>query len=102
MNLLPWITGIAGVMTGGFGVWLAIRKDARDARNQVLTEAAKTIDLLKEQNQILRDQVGSMEARERQWIDREQRLESRINELEREYRNLVKTVASLGINLEQR
>lgn len=97
-QFLPWMTGVVGVITGGTGMWLAIRKDTREARNQAIVEASKTIELLKEQNQILRDQVATMEAREAQWIDREKRLEDRITELEREYRTLVKTIASLGID----
>lgn len=91
------LSAVVGAIAGGVGTWLAIRKDAREARNQVIQEAKETIDLLKEQNAILRGQVETAEARERQWIDREKRLEGRIVELEREYRTLVKTIAGLGI-----
>lgn len=100
----PWplFTAVVGAATGVVGTFLAIRKDTREARAAFIEESKETIDLLKQQNQLLRDQVTAAEARERQWVEREQRLEGRINELEREYRNLVKTVASLGINLDAR
>lgn len=105
---LPIFSAIIGILAGAVGTWLAIRKDARDARTQVIAEAKETIDLLKDQNEILRQQVEAAEARdrarstanearEREWEKREERLETRILELEREYRNLVKAVASMGL-----
>jgi len=89
-EILPVITALSGTLLGSIGTWLAIRKDQRDARNQVLHEANTTIDLLKEQNETLRTSLSNAE-------QREARLEARVAELEREYRNLIRSISAMGM-----
>ncbi len=94
---VPFLTAIIGAIVGGVTSYVALRKDRRETRSQVIEEAKETIDLLKEQNVLLRDQLTAAEGREREWNERERRLEGRIAELEREYRTLVKTVSTMGL-----
>jgi uncharacterized membrane protein YgaE (UPF0421/DUF939 family) len=87
---LPLLTAMIGVGTGATGSYVALRKDQRETRSQVLLEANQTIDLLKDQNSLLREQLTASEERER-------KLEKRVSELERDYRTLVKTISTMGL-----
>lgn len=97
LNVIPFVTAIGGIIVGGITSYVAMRKDRRETRDQVMEEANTTIDLLKEQNSILRDQVSAGEARERAYQDREKRLEMRVQELERDYRQLLTSITSMGL-----
>lgn len=96
-DVWPFVAGIVGVVSGAVGTWIAMRKEQREARNQVIVEADQTISLLKEQNEILRVSLANADERESEWRKREARLEGRIAELEREYRTLVKTISTMGL-----
>lgn len=58
-----------GAVVGMTSTWLAMRRDSRETRTQAITEAGKTIELLKEQTELMRQQ-GS--ARESEWRRLEQ------------------------------
>lgn len=105
--LLSAITGTVGVAVGAVTVYVALRKDEREARSQAVTEAEKTVELLEKQNEILERQAAeerearkvtaeNWRKRETEWKTREEKLERRIDELERDYRNLVLTVTAMG------
>lgn len=93
----PFVAGVVGAVSGALGTWIALRKEQRETRNQVLLEANQTIDLVKEQNALLRDALASSEKREADALKREAKLEQRVAELEREYRTLVKTISTMGL-----
>jgi hypothetical protein len=61
----------------------------------------KTIDLLKEQTELMRHQGETREREwrrlEQTWHEREARLEKRIEGVEGDYRRLVLTVTSMGL-----
>ena len=101
---LSLILGVIGLMTGGY---FAYARNNRESRSQVVVEADKTVDLLKEQNALLSIQISTLtkqgdareaewKKREAEWKKREDRFEARIGELERDYRNLVLTVTTMG------
>jgi len=98
------LVAVASFLVSGRVSW---RKDARD-------EADHTIELLKEQNALLATQNGTLQAthdelrrqgeareaewrkRESEWLREKKALESRIGEVERDYRTLVLTVTTMG------
>jgi hypothetical protein len=94
-------TAAVGAIAGIGGTWLALRRDRREERTQAIAEAKETIELLKEQTGLMRQQG---EAREGEWHrleqtshEREARLEKRIEAVEGDYRRLVLTVTSMGL-----
>ena len=90
-----------GVIVGVIGAYVALRRDSRETRTQALSEAGKTIDLLKEQTELMRQQGETREGEwrrlEQTWHEREARLEKRIEGVESDYRRLVLTVTSMGL-----
>ena len=66
-----------------------------------MTEAKETIDLLRQQTEILKDhgekREGEWRRLEQTWHEREARLEKRIEGVEGDYRRLVLTVTSMGL-----
>jgi hypothetical protein len=101
MDVTALGTLAVGAIVGIGSTWLAMRRDSRETRTQAITEAGKTIELLKEQTELMRQQG---ETREREWHrleqtfrDREARLEKRIEGVEGDYRRLVLTVTSMGL-----
>ena len=91
-------------LVNGRATW---RKESREQQAHSDAEADRTIDLLKEQNDLLAKQNEELrkqgEQREAEWRKREaewtrekKMLESRVSEVERDYRNLVLTVTSMG------
>jgi hypothetical protein len=58
-------TAAVGAIVGIGGTWAALRRDRREERTQVIAEARETIELLKEQTDLMRRQG---EAREGEWI----------------------------------
>lgn len=95
--LFPILTGSIGAAVGAISAYVSLRHDNREARSQVMAESEQTIKLLKDQNQILRGLVESGELREAESAKRESRLEERVIELERDYRQLVLTITSMGL-----
>jgi hypothetical protein len=90
-----------GIIVGVATAYAMLRKDHRESRAAALTEATATIDLMREQTDLLRNQG---ETREREWSRleegwhvRETRLETRITDLERDYRALVLTITTMGL-----
>lgn len=90
------ISGVAGVIFGAVGAYVALRKNRREERTQVVDEATTTIELLKEQNRLLTEQLSEAKRREAESARREDKLEKRIADVERDYRNLVLTVTTMG------
>jgi hypothetical protein len=90
-----------GVVVGVIGAYVALRRDSREARGLAMTEAKDTIDLLRQQTEILKDhgekREGEWRRLEQTWHDRETRLEKRIEGVEGDYRRLVLTVTSMGL-----
>jgi hypothetical protein len=90
-----------GVIVGVVSAYVALRKDSRGARVAAITEAIETIELLKEQASLMRQQAESREGEwrrlEQTWHEREARLEKRIDGGEGNYRRLVLTVTSMGL-----
>jgi len=85
----------------GHGAWVAMRRERRESRSATIAEADKTIELLKEQTALLRQQGETREVEwhrlEQTWQERETRLEARIAAVEGDYRRLVLTVTSMGL-----
>ena len=82
MDVTALGTAAVGAIVGIGSTWLAMRRDSRETRTQAITEAGKTIDLLKEQTELMRQQGESREGEwrrlEQTWHEREARLEKRI------------------------
>ncbi len=90
-----------GAIAGISGAYVALRRDSREARGLAMTEAKDTIDLLRQQTEILKEhgekREGEWRRLERTWHEREARLEKRIEAVEGDYRRLVLTVTSMGL-----
>jgi hypothetical protein len=90
-----------GAIAGISGAYVALRKDSREGRMQAMNEAKDTIDLLREQTNILREHGEARESEwrglEAGWHKREERFESRVGDLERDYRALVLAVTTMGL-----
>jgi len=101
LDLTALGTLAVGAIVGITSTWLAMRRDSRETRTQAITEAGKTIELLKEQTELMRQQGSAREGEwrrlEQTWRDRETRLEKRIEGVEGDYRRLVLTVTSMGL-----
>ena len=101
MDFTAIATAAVGCLAGVTGAWVALRRERRETRSATIAEADKTIELLKEQTDLLRDQ-GEVREREwrrleQTWHERETRLEKRIAAVEGDYRRLVLTVTSMGL-----
>jgi len=105
--LIAFASGIAGVIGGLVGARYTWRKDNREQRASDDRESDRTIELLKEQNRLLVEQNSRLQQnydelkqqssrREAEWTREKKMLEARINEIERDYRNLVLTVTTMG------
>jgi len=83
------------------GTWAALRRDLREERAQAITQAKETIELLKGQTSLMRQQgearEGEWQRLAQTWHEREARLEKRIEAVEGDYRRLVLTVTSMGL-----
>jgi len=94
-------TAAVGAVVGMGGTWAALRRDRREERAQAIAEAKETIELLKEQTTLMRQQGETREGEwrrlEQTWHEREARLEKRIEGVEGDYRRLVLTVTSMGL-----
>ena len=94
-------TAAIAALAGIAGTYVALRRDQRESRAQAITEAKDTIDLLREQTNILKEHGEAREEEWRRleqiWHDREARLEKRIEGVEGDYRRLVLTVTSMGL-----
>ena len=99
------ITAIGGAAIGAVagiaGAYVALRRDSREARGLAITEAKDTIDLLRQQTEILKEhgekREGEWRRLEQTWHEREARLEKRIEGVEGDYRRLVLTVTTMGL-----
>ncbi len=101
MDLTAIGTAAVGAIVGIGGTWAALRRDRREERTQAIAEAKETIELLKEQTDLMRKQGETREGEwrrlEQTWHEREARLEKRIEAVEGDYRRLVLTVTSMGL-----
>lgn len=101
MDVTALSAAAIGAIAGISGAYVALRKDSREGRMQAMVEAKDTIDLLREQTNILRDHGEARETEwrglEAGWHKREERFEARVGDLERDYRSLVLTVTSMGL-----
>lgn len=101
MDLTAVVTALIGAVVGIGGTWAALRRDRREERASAITEAKETIELLKEQTDLMRKQGETREGEwrrlEQTWHEREARLEKRIEAVEGDYRRLVLTVTSMGL-----
>lgn len=101
MDLTAIGTAAVGAIVGIGGTWAALRRDRREERTQAIAEAKETIELLKEQTDLMRRQGETREGEwrrlEQTWHEREARLEKRIEAVEGDYRRLVLTVTSMGL-----
>ena len=90
-----------GIIVGISGAYVALRRDSREARGLAMAEAKDTIDLLRQQTDILKEHGEKREDEwrgiELSWRRREERFEMRIGDLERDYRSLVLTVTTMGL-----
>lgn len=107
MDFPQTLTGVIGVVSGAVAAYVALKKNGREERSQVVAEAEKTVELLEKQITILEDQAAESkrqgEEREREWRQREKEwrderdeLKRRITGVEADYRNLVLTVTTMG------
>jgi peptidoglycan hydrolase CwlO-like protein len=87
------LSAIVGAGVGAVTVFVALRKDKREAHKAEDDEADRTIELLKEQKQLLQEAVAELKAqaekreaewqeRRQEWQRRERKMESRIENLE--------------------
>ena len=101
MDLQAIGTAAVGALAGMSTAYLALRRDGRETHAQAITEAKETIELLKEQTSLMRQQGEAREGEwrrlEQTWHEREARLEKRIEGVEGDYRRLVLTVTSMGL-----
>ena len=101
MDLTAIGTAAVGAIIGIGGTWAVLRRGCREERTQAIAEAKETIELLKEQTSLMRQQGESREGEwhrlEQTWRERETRLEKRIEAVEGDYRRLVLTVTSMGL-----
>lgn len=101
MDVTALGSAAVGAIVGIGSTWLALRRDARETRTQAIAEAKETIELLKEQTGLMRQQGEARESEwrrlEQTWHEREARLEKRIEAVEGDYRRLVLTVTSMGL-----
>ena len=101
MDLTAIGTAAVGAIVGIGGTWAALRRDRREERTQAIAEAKETIELLKEQTDLMRKQGETREGEwrrlEQTWHEREARLEKPIEAVEGDYRRLVLTVTSMGL-----
>ena len=90
-----------GAVAGISGAYVALRRDGREARASAISEATETIALLREQTDILKEHRETRESEwrslEQSWHRREERFEKRVGDLERDYRQLVLTVTTMGL-----
>lgn len=102
--VLSALVGAAGAAIAARYTW---RKDTREQQTHDDAEADRTIELLEKQNALLCTQLEELRAqgekreiewrkRETEWRQRERSLEARVTEIERDYRNLVLTVTTMG------
>ena len=98
---------LAGVLTGVGATWYLRLKDRREAKAQknddvetMITVKDATIASLEKQSQMLLDTIEAERAETKEQAarqrDRAERIERRLEELERDYRNLVLTVTTMG------
>lgn len=103
---LEILAGLAGMLFGAVGAYVALRKDRREQRASEAEIAAENIRLLEEQNGLLERQIEDMReqarAREAEWRKREEelradreRLEKRIGELEKWQRDMIHTITAM-------
>lgn len=101
MDVTALGSAAVGIIIGVVGAYVALRRDSREARGLAMTEAKDTIDLLRQQTEILKDHGEKRESEwhrlEQTWHDREARLEKRIEGVEGDYRRLVLTVTTMGL-----
>jgi hypothetical protein len=102
------LVGQFAVMLGlGISWYISLRKDKRETKSTDLTDAKMTVDLLREQADTLRKHRDERELEfkleREEWKLREAKLEQRVSnietrlqESERDYRNLVLTVTTMG------
>lgn len=95
------VTAIIASLVGVVGAFVALRRDRREAHAQGTAEARETINLLNEQITITKTHHTEREAEyrslEERWRRREEKLDARIGDLERDYRSLVLTVTTMGL-----
>lgn len=105
------VVAVASFLVNGRYTW---RKDNREQQQADDSEADRTIDLLKDQNCLLvtqnktlqetleemKRQESAREAewrkREAEWLREKKALETRVQDVERDYRALVLTVTTMG------
>lgn len=101
MDVTAITAAAIGAIAGIAGAYVALRRDGREARAQAMTEATTTIDLLRQQTDILKEHGEKRESEWRSleagWHRREERFEERVSDLERDYRQLVLTVTTMGL-----
>jgi hypothetical protein len=101
MDVTALSAAAIGAIVGISGAYVALRKDSREGRMLAMVEARDTIDLLREQTNILKAHGESREDEwrelERGWRRREEAFEKRIAGLEHDYRALVLTVTTMGL-----
>ncbi|NLE22967.1 MAG: hypothetical protein GX624_09340 [Actinobacteria bacterium] len=94
-------TAAVGCIAGIAGAWVALRKDHREARAAAIDEANQTIEFMRQQAEIVKDHTAAREEEWRKleegWHHRQQQLEARVEGLERDYRQLVLTVTTMGL-----
>lgn len=105
--LLKELALIGGVITAMAGGYWGFTRNTRDSHNQAMTEATATIAMLEKQNELLEKQNASLEQqrkdsteawqkREAEWLKVQEKLEKRVDTLDRDYRTLVNTVTTMG------
>jgi response regulator RpfG family c-di-GMP phosphodiesterase len=106
MNTQAAVT-IGSLIVAIVSLYFLYRKNEREDRAQENDDAETTVSLLREQNELLRHRIEQYERdgneREAEWREREkswkaERVETlaRIETVERDYRNLVLTVTTMG------
>ena len=107
ISLLKTVSVVFGVAVTMAGGYFAYTRNTRESHNQAITEANTTIAMLEKQNTYLEKQIELLEQqrkdsteawqkREGEWLKVEAKLERRITDVERDYRNLVLTVTTMG------
>ena len=105
------LVAMASFFVNGRAAW---RKENREQEEHQDREADRTIELLKEQNALLAQQNATLQKtldelkrqadqreaewrkREAEWLREKKALETRVGEMERDYRALVLTVTTMG------
>ena len=107
MTYVRDVSVVVGVLVLAAGGYFGFTKSTRESHMQAIGEASTTIAMLEKQNDILEAQniamreekrlaTAAWQVREQEWIEREKKLENRINGVERDYRALVLTVTTMG------